>query len=316
MIVEGTSAPPPIGASAQARTCPKCGVSEESSDSVFCPHCGGVLKIEPKVDGPHSQLPLSEAPDTEQTGTPKFVDEAAKTIAEDGEPASLRIARASGIEKAVPTRSEAEIIEAPLMFSPAPERLSAPESWLRSSADIKQALLDGEKTSLDAKPPVEEPPGPAPKPDFWKVEKTVEDLDDDAKRALAALPAKDAAAKPEKKEQTPLPKGTTAPHLLPGSEAVEKMLKIRATPALPVALAQHLGRLVLIFVLSAAAAIGFGFVRETVGPDLVKALSLDPRGPVLNIAFGALYLLTSFAFAYGIFQATSRGWRRPKWGKV
>lgn len=334
MTVEGTSAPPPTGASAHGRACPKCGATEDSADSVFCPHCGAVLKVDAaRSDGPHSQLPHSEAPDTEQTGEPRFslgqsagaivddkrqapfLDESSKTIAEDGEPASLRHARASGLEKPVPTPSEAEIIEAPLMFSPAPERLSAPESWLRSSADIKAALLDAEKTSLDAKPPVEEPPGPPPKPDFWKVEKTVEDLDDDAKRALkarsGAASASDAPKKPE-----PLAKGTTAPHLLPGSEAVEKMLKIRATPALPIALAQHLGRLILVFVLSAAAAIGFGFLREAVGADLVKALSLDPRGPVLNVAFGALYVLTSFAFAYGVFQATSRGWRRPKWGKV
>lgn len=334
--MEGTSAPP-AGASAHGRACPKCGETEDGADSVFCPQCGAVLASEPAqkaesakvAEGPHSQLPLSEAPDTEQTGEPRFtttrgfVDEASKTIAEDGEPASLRHARATGLEKPVPTPSEAEIVEAPLMFAPAPERLSAPESWLRSSADLKAALRDGEKTSLDAKPPVDEVTGPPRnEKDFWKVEKTVEDLDDDAKRALNALPG-DAApamgaqakAAPAKKPE-PLAKGTTAPHLLPGSEAVEKMLQIRASPALPIALAQHLGRLVLVFVLSAAAAIGFGFLRESVGPDLVKALSLDPRGPVLNVAFGVLYVLTSFAFAYGVFQATSRGWRRPKWSRV
>lgn len=303
--------------STSLRACPKCGASEERGDSAFCPHCGAVLKLE----GPQSMTPLSEAPDTEQTGQPGFVDEksaaADKTIADEGEPASLQHARASGIEKPVPTPAEeaketmesatAAAAPAPPPFAPAPERLSAPESWLRPSTELKK-LPEADATSLDAKPPeMDDPTGP-PKP---VAEKTIDDLPDDAKRSLAA------GLEGGAKERPPsLAKGTTAPHILPGHAVVEKMLAISATPSVPIAIAKNLGRVVVAMALSVGAGIGYGFLRQQIGPDLVKAFSLDPRGNVLNVAFAALFFLTSFAFSYGVFAATSKGWRRPKWRKV
>ncbi|MFO0612971.1 MAG: hypothetical protein U0414_10305 [Polyangiaceae bacterium] len=300
--------------SSALRTCPKCGVSEDLRDSAFCPNCGAVLRAE---HPPHSLHPLSEAPDTEQSGSPHFADEASATIAEDGEPPSLQFARASGLEKSMPTPAEPKIEEAaPPPFMRAPERLSAPESWLRPSSPASAAPKgDAAATSLAEKPPVmtgavraaAEAVGEAARPADKPIEKTVEDIADEAKQALADL---------EKEKPKPLPKGTTAPHMLPGHEAVQKMLSIPAGPALPIGILQALGRLALAGLLSALAAIGYGFVRERVGPDLVKALSLNPRGPVLDIAFGALFLLTSFAFGYGVFRATSQGWRTPKWRKV
>jgi hypothetical protein len=300
-----------VEGSSVLRTCPKCGASEDLRDSAFCPSCGGVLKTE---HPPQSLNPLSEAPDTEQSGTPKFVDEASATIAEDGEPPSLQLARASGLEKAMPTPAEPKIEELPPPpFRPAPERLSAPDSWLRPSAELKK--IEADATSLDAKPPamtgaIAADVAAAANDGSKPIEKTVEDLDDEAKKALAGMQSGAAGG------SRPLPKGTTAPHMLPGHEGVEKMLSIPAGPSLPIAIALTLGRLLLAAALSAFAAIGYGFLRERVGADLVKALSLNPRGPVLDVAFGVLFVVTSFAFGYGVFHATAPGWRTPKWRRL
>lgn len=310
--------------STSLRACPKCGASEERGDSTFCPHCGAVLRTE----GPQSSMPLSEAPDTEQTGKPSIVEEpsaaADKTIADEGEPASLQHARASGIEKPVATPAEeaketmesATAAAAPPAFAPAPERLSAPESWLRPSAEPKK-LPEADATSLDAKPPAMDDPTGPPNPVVAKAvaEKTIDDLPQEAKQALAGS-EKAAALAVSPPEPGRLAKGTTAPHILPGHAAVEKMLSISTTPSVPIAIAKNAGRIVLAMALSVGAGVGYGFLRQQVGPDLVKALSLDPRGNVLNVAFAALFLVTSFAFSYGVFAATSKGWRRPKWRKV
>ena len=61
---------------------------------------------------------------------------------------------------------------------------------------------------------------------------------------------------------------------------VEQMLSIRTVSSVPIAIASTAGRVLLAMVLSAAAGVGYGFLRQQVGPDLVKALSLDPRGQI------------------------------------
>jgi hypothetical protein len=100
------------------------------------------------------------------------------------------------------------------------------------------------------------------------------------------------------------------------SSGVARLLSIRIGPPWYLAGLYFVLRVVAGFVLSATAAATLGWVRETHGSDIARALATTPKSGLLDLVFGAAFAISSLVIGYLVFAFTARRWRRPKWGRA
>ncbi len=99
------------------------------------------------------------------------------------------------------------------------------------------------------------------------------------------------------------------------SAGVARLLAIRIGPPRYLAALYFMLRAVAAFLLSAVAAATLGWLRQTRGVELARSLSTTPQSVLLDLLFSFTLGVAGLLIGFLVFRLTSRGWKRPEWGK-